>query len=236
MSLRGDPFLEYGNSMPTHVKSSRICIDGIFQFWAWVLLAWSLYRYFFHFSEAADELLFKPLIFFVPVIIYVRKYEKRSLESIGFTKKNLFPSIYIGLAFGFLFALEGLTVNYFKNGTLTFEPIEAFRQYGMMTLMGLSFFTAIWEETLNRGFIFNRILEGTGNLVYSALIASVLFVLLHVPILVTNLNFDGSVLALYFLTNFLLGYINNYIFANTRSVVAPILIHLFWNMTVALYL
>jgi hypothetical protein len=47
-----------------------------YQLWAWILLAWGLYRYFVHLPEWADEFIFKPLVFVVPVIWYVLKKER----------------------------------------------------------------------------------------------------------------------------------------------------------------
>jgi len=67
-------------------------------------------------------------------------------------------------------------------------------------------------------------------------LGTILFVLLHVPILVTTLKLHGVTLVLFFVTDFVLGLANSLLFYNTRSLVAPILVHLFWNMTVALYL
>ncbi len=103
-------------------------------------------------------------------------------------------------------------------------------------LILLSLATAFSEELLSRGFIFNRIHEKTKNLPYASFISTLLFVLLHVPILVTTLKFQGVTLILFFATDFILGMANSLLFYNTGSLVAPILVHIFWNMTVALYL
>src|SRR3990167_3214805 len=72
-------------------------LTSVYRLWAWILLAWALYRYFVHVPEWADEFIFKPLVFVAPVIWYVRTKERQSLETIGLTARNLFSSIYIGL-------------------------------------------------------------------------------------------------------------------------------------------
>lgn len=204
--------------------------------WAWILLVWSLYRYFLKLPEWADELIFKPLVFVAPVEWYVRRIEKRRLETLGLTGKNLFTSIYIGLGFGFMFALEGLAANAIKYGKLQIVPSAVFGQYGMGLLLVLSLATAISEEILSRGFVFSRILEKTKSLPKASIISTVLFVLLHVPILVMSLKLQGMTLVLFFVTDVILGLANSLLFYTTRSLVAPILVHLFWNMTVSLYL
>ena len=215
-------------------QASRL--TPVYRLWAWILLFWSLYRYFVHLPEWADEFVIKPLVFVVPVLWYVIKKERRSLSSLGLTTKNLFTSIYIGLGFGFIFALEGLAANAIKYGKLTIAPIAAFDQYGLMLLMLLSLATAISEEILSRGFLFQRIYEKTKSLPYASILSTLMFVCLHVPILVTSLKLQGFTLILFFVTNVVLGLANSLLMYNTRSVVAPILVHLFWNMTVALYL
>ncbi len=109
-------------------------------------------------------------------------------------------------------------------------------QYGLVILLVISLATAFSEEVLSRGFLFNRILEKTKNLPYASLLSTLLFVLLHIPILVTALKLQGMALVLFFITDFILGLANSLLYYNTGSLVAPILVHIFWNMTVALYL
>ena len=106
----------------------------------------------------------------------------------------------------------------------------------MGLLLLLSVATAFSEEVLSRGFVFTRILERTKNLPVASLLSTVLFVLLHVPILVTSLKLQGVTLVLFFVTDIVLGLANSLLYYNTNSLVAPILVHIFWNMTVALYL
>lgn len=208
----------------------------VYHLWAWVLLVWSLYRRFLKLPEWADEFIFKPLVFVTPVLWYVRSIERRKFESIGLTGKNFFTSLYIGLGFGFVFALEGIAANALKYGKIQITPIAAFEQYGMLLLILLSLATAISEEILSRGFVFSRIMERTKNLPVAALLSTALFVLLHVPILVTSLKLQGITLVMFFVTDIVLGLANSLLYYNTGSLVAPILVHIFWNMTVALYL
>ena len=211
-------------------------IDSVYQLWGWILLSWSLYRYFLTLPEWADEFIFKPLVFVLPVLWFVRKVEKRALTSLGLTFDNFFTNLYLGIGFGFIFAIEGIAANAIKYGKLQFNPIGAVDQYGILMLLLLSAATALSEEILSRGFIFNRILEHKKSLIFAALVSTLLFVALHVPILVTSLKLEGMTLILFFLTDFILGFANALLYFNTRSLVAPILVHIFWNMTVALYL
>ncbi len=176
------------------------------------------------------------MVFVLPVLWYVKSREKATLASIGLTGKNLFTSIYIGLGFGFVFALEGLAANAIKYGKIEIVPIAAFEQYGMGMLILLSAATAFSEEVLSRGFVFSRLMKGNKGLMYSAFLSTLMFVVLHIPILAFGLKLQGVALLLFFVTDFILGFANALLLYNTGSLVAPILVHIFWNMTVALYL
>ncbi len=216
--------------------ASSVSLESMYHLWGWIVLVWAIYRYAFHLPEWTDEFIVKPLVFIGPVLWYVRRFEKRTLSSIGITGKNFFSSIYVGLGFGFLFALEGLAANAIKYGKLQFTPIAAFEQYGLGMLLLLSVATAVSEEILSRGFVFSRLMETKKNLPLAAIISTAMFALLHVPILVTSLKLQGLTLLLFFVTDVVLGLANSLLFYNTGSLVAPILVHIFWNMTVAMYL
>jgi len=217
------------------MAEKNVSLTSVYRLWAWILLAWALYRYFIHLPEWADEFIFKPLVFVAPVIWYVIKIEKQKLATVGLTTRNLFSSIYIGLGFGIVFAIEGLVTHAIKYGQLDVNPIAAFQQYGFFLII-LSVATAFSEELLSRGFVFNRILEKTRNLPWAAILSSVMFMAIHIPILVTSNKLAGMTLILFFVTDFILAMANSLLYYNTGSLVAPILVHVFWNMTVALYL
>ena len=134
-------------------------LEPIYQLWGWIVIVWALYRYFFHLPEWADEFIFKPFVFLFPVIWYVRTREKRSLESLGITTKNIFTSIYIGLGIGFVFSLEGIMSNVLKYGKVELLPNTVFEQFGIGMMLLLSFATAVSEEVLSRGFVFSRLFE-----------------------------------------------------------------------------
>lgn len=227
--------MKKGNTIAQPLPSVGI-VESTYRVWGWIVLIWALYRYFVHLPEWADEFIFKPMVFVVPLLWYLKNREKRSVESIGITGKNLFSSIYIGLGFGFVFAIEGLMANAIKYGKLQILPIAAFEQYGLGMLLMLSAATAISEEVLSRGFVFSRLIEGKKGLMHAAFVSTLMFVVLHIPILAFSSKLQGTALLLFFVTDFVLGFANSLLLYNTGSLVAPILVHIFWNMTVALYL
>jgi len=210
--------------------------EWIYQFWAWQLLAWSLYRYFFHLPEWADELIAKPIVFVLPVLWWLVRKERKPIASIGITKKNFRQSLLIGFGAGAAFFGIGILSNTIKYGSLTMHPIAAVGANTLIGIVLLSLITAGSEELLNRGFLFSRLYQYGKNLFHSVSLSSIMFVLFHVPILVTSLRFEGATLVSFFFSTLLLGVANALSFAVTQSLVAPVLIHFFWNITVALFL
>ncbi len=208
----------------------------IYLVWFLIFLAWSIYRVSGTWPEWVDELIVKPLIFVLPILWLVVVKEKRSLVSLGLTFKNFFKEIYIGVGIGLLFASEGFLVNYIKYHTFSFVPIGALASVGLIPFLIFSVATSISEEILGRGYVYSRLYEGNHNQFKSAVIASFLFLLLHIPILFTRLNLMGMSLIVYLVSIFLLGVTNSYLYTYRKSLVVPILIHIFWNATVALYL
>jgi membrane protease YdiL (CAAX protease family) len=217
---------------PTPHKST----EWIFQFWAWQLLFWALYRYFFKFPEWTDEFIFKPLVFVLPVIWYVMRKERRSLSSIGLTTNNLWKNILIGLGISAIFIGEGIFANIYKHGSLVIQPLASVASYSIPFVFVLSFATAFTEELLSRGFLFSRLYEQTKKVWFAVIVSTLMFMAFHIPVLATTLKFQGPTLVLFFWTTLSLGVINSIFYVQTNSLVVPILVHLFWNITVALLL
>jgi len=210
--------------------------EWIFQFWAWQLLFWALYRYFFKFAEPIDEFIFKPLVFVFPVIWYVIKREHRGLSSVGFTTHNFWKNMLIGLGISAIFVGEGIVANVYKHGHLVIQPLTSIASYGVPFIFFLSLATAFTEELLSRGFLFSRLFEQTKKMWYAIAVSTFMFMAFHIPILATSLKFQGPTLILFFWTTLSLGVINSIFYIQTESLVIPILVHLFWNITVALFL
>lgn len=211
----------------------------LFAVWFFIFLIWAFYRAYFRFPEWVDELLVKPLVFVAPVFYIVLVAENKKLDELGLAPsgKSLFLDLYIGVVIGILFAMEGLFANYLKYGQFSFQPILALKlSAGIAPFLFINLITSVWEEILGRGFLYQRLAKITNNQFGAALVSSFLFLLLHIPIMFTQLHLMGVSLLVYPLSILLLGITNSYILSLRGSLVLPILIHTFWNMTVALYL
>lgn len=209
------------------VKSSLILYLLIFTLW-------TLYRYFFHFPEWADEFIYKPLIMFLPVLFFIKIFEKNSLESIGITNKKLIKNVLIGLIAGILISFEVILTNQFKNGQVTFNP-DNLTGISLLIALLIPFSTGFVEEAVFRGFFMNRFWQKFNNEIAANLLSTILFVCLHLPILIfiqklSTFDFSISLIQL-----FVLGAFNGFIFARTRTIVAPVISHSLWNLSAVLF-
>ena len=91
-----------------------------FYYLFYLLVIWTIYRFFFGFSDVVEELLIKPAIWLLP-IFFILKKEGKGLSSIGITNKNLFKGIYFALGLGAVFAIEALLANFAKYNGFNFS-------------------------------------------------------------------------------------------------------------------
>jgi len=210
-----------------------------FLVWFVIFVLWAFYRAYFILPEATDEFIVKPLIFFMPVLFVVWVWEKRPLKDLGLRirVKDFMVDLYIGVVLGILLAVEGLLANYLKYGKFSFMPTGSLSSAGSINFfLLLNLVSSFSEEVLARGFLYNRIYRASKEQMASAIVSSFLFLLIHIPIMFTRLHLTGNALIFYPLSIFAMGIVNSYLFTLRGTLVLPILVHTFWNMTISLYL
>jgi membrane protease YdiL (CAAX protease family) len=191
----------------------------------YLLIVWGFYRFLFKLPE-------EPVFWLIPVFLLLKR-EKKGLSSLGVTMKNLFPAIYVSLALGVVFAIEGVIINYVKYSGIDFSANVGQRM--LFAALGLSFVTAISEELTLRGYLFSRIWDALGNEVAANLITSFVWGLIHIPIAVFwfQLEFGGIVGYLLLTTIFGIG--SAYVYARTKNIVSSILLHVLWAWPIILF-
>lgn len=201
--------------------------------WALILILWSLYRVQFTFPEWFDEFVAKPLIFIGPVAWYIRKYEKKTFfSSLWIDKKKAVKDIYLAIIVGILFIIVAFIPIFIKTGSFPFFEKGSFIYWDhLVSFIPIVLATAISEEILSRGFVLRALYEESNNIVSATFIASVLFFILHIPILFTNLKLTGHTLILFMITDLILSFANSFIYIGRRSLILPILIHALYNLT-----
>jgi membrane protease YdiL (CAAX protease family) len=216
-------------------KNTRL-LERTYTIWGLALIFWSLYRAFVRLPEPIDEFVAKPLIFLVPAITYVLFVEKRPLSSIGLRFGKFTRDIYLGLGFGAIFAIEGIAANIVKHGVVSVMPAITVDSPTLLLFLALSVATAFTEEVLVRGFLYTHLKEGYGSEIKALVVATLMYFMLLIPILFTRLHLTDMTLAMFLGTNLILSLANTMIFNETKTLTVPILIHVFWNMAVLLYM
>ena len=219
-----DKILHREKLFPKHVLA-------LFSF---VFIFWTFYRYLPEPPVWVSELILKPIVWLVPTFWLIKKIEKQPLTSVGITKKNLLPAFYWGIGLGIVFILEGLLTNVlaFKGFQLTTS------EFSLLSFLGaivLSFATAISEEIVFRGYIFNRLRHFWKKAWRANLLSSLLFVLVYLPVAIFVLGYTPWLMLVYLVFVFIFSLASGFVFSRTNNIVASILLHVFWSWPVILF-
>ncbi len=199
----------------------------------YLLIVWGFYRFLFELPETIEELFIKPVVWLVPVFYLLWK-EKEGISSLGITLKNLFPAVYYALGLGAFFVMEALIINFVKYGG-KFNLGANLGELPFLTSLGLSFATAISEELTFRGYVFTRIWRFLGNEIYANLVTSLFWALIHVPITFFVWKLDLSAALLYLFLTTLFGIGSAFVYARTKNILSPILLHVLWQWPIILF-
>ena len=202
-------------------------------FAVYLLIVWGFYRFLFQLPETIEELFIKPIVWLLPVIYLLNK-EKESLSSLGITSKNLFPAVYYALGLGAFFVMEALIINLLKYGG-KFDLGANIGNLPLLTSLGLSFATAISEELAFRGYVFTRIWKFLGKELPANLVTSLFWALIHVPITFFVWKLDLSAALIYLFLTTLFGVGSAFVYARTKNILSPILLHVLWQWPIILF-
>lgn len=204
--------------------------------WAVILIIWAFYRAYFKMPEWFDEFIAKPLVFVLPVFYYIKNVDKKPIfESLylHFKPKIIIKDLFNSLVIGGVFLLTAFFAFYFREQKfILINNFPGIDKFIIIFLTALA--TGITEEILSRGFVLKKLYEESKNIYSSTFFASVLFFFLHVPILFVDPRINGQMLLMFLTTDLFLSMINGIIFLWKKSLVAPILIHAFYNIVIAL--
>lgn len=207
----------------------------VFFLFSFIFVVWAFYRYFPEILPTwAEELILKPAVWLIPTFWVVKKVEHQPLSSLGFIKSNLFSSFYWGIGLGLVFAIEGLLANIIKYSGLEFGAFQA-TPLSFFGALFLSFATAFSEETVFRGYIFNRLWRIWKNEWLANLVSSLLFMIIHLPIAVFVLSYTPTVMFVYLLFVLIYAVGSAFVFARTGNIVSSILLHVFWSWPIILF-
>lgn len=207
--------------------------------WAIVIIIWSIYRAYFKTDLPLwfDEFIAKPLVFILPIFYYITRFEKNNFFSgIDLKTKKILQNIIIGVVIGLIFFVGAGLGNFFKSkdSIVLFSKLPSYKTIFYYLLIVLS--TAISEEILSRGFILKRLYADYKNVFTSSFFASILFFFMHIPIIFTNDRIVGMVLLRVMITDFVLSLAVSFIYLERKSLIPPIIIHAFYNLSFLLFI
>lgn len=184
--------------------------------------------------EWFDEFIAKPFIFILPVWYYITQMEmKPFMTTVGLYLRKKQDYI-IGFAVGLLFFLVALSGQYVRFHRLNFLQHIRLSPIPVFLAICIPLATAISEEIVSRGFVLKRLYEHSHNTYTSSIYASILFVFLHIPILLTNFSLSGNILIFILVSDFMLSLINSFLYLERKNLVVPILVHVLYNLSLAL--
>lgn len=199
----------------------------------YLFLIWGFYRFLFKLPDEVEELVIKPVIWLLPVLFLLKK-EKKDFDSIGITLKNLFPAIYYALGLGAFFVIEAVFVNFVKYGG-QFDLGANIGNMSLMPALGLSLATAISEEITFRGYIFTRINGYIKNDLWSNLVTSLFWSVIHVPVTVFVWKLDLTASLTYLFLTAIFGVGSAFVFSKTKNITSSILLHVLWQWPIILF-
>lgn len=204
--------------------------------WAVVLIAWSIYRATFKTDLPVwfDEFIAKPALFVLPVLWFIRKVEKKApFKSMDLRLKTLPTDLILGGIVGLIFLLIGYIGWVLRMGQ-TSIPMLPVASLIFIVLTDLA--TSISEEVLSRGFLLKRLFQESHNWITSIGISSVLFFVLHIPILFTATQVNGAILMQVMVTDIMLSIAISLLYLERKSLALAIIIHLFYALSMSLFL
>lgn len=214
------------------MPKKEVVVKNVVIYIVYLLLVWGLYRFLFKFPDEVEELIIKPIIWLLPLIYFLKK-EKQGISSLGVTSKNLFPAVYFALGLGAFFVIEALIINFVKYQGLNFNA-----NIGQTTLLfslGLSFATAVTEELVFRGYIFNRVWWILGKEWPANIITSFFWALIHLPITIFVWKLSPEASLTYFVLTMIFGMGSAFVFARTKNIFSSILLHVLWEWPIILF-
>lgn len=169
----------------------------------------------------------KLLIWTFPCILLIKRFKDDmfvSLKGMFFNRVNWLKYIPLFLIFG-IYILCGGLIKYGKIAiNANFSPI---------LLIGCFLFVGITEELVFRGWILNASLK-IMKTSYAVLLNSILFLCIHIPIWFHSGTFISSFTSGGFVSILALGIIFSMTFIKSKSILVPIALHMFWDLTMVL--
>lgn len=207
-------------------------LHRVLGYYTYLLLAWGFFRLLFKFPDNIEELWFKPVIWLVPLLwLWMTDKGKQRVEFFaGKWLDALKWGLGLGLAYGVVAAITSLQ----KYGSVNLESLLVY-DTGTLEFLGLGLVTAISEELVFSGYIFQKLKLDLGNSWVAMVSTAVLFALIHIPISIFVYQYGFLEMLGFLLVVGMVSFGNAFLMDRTKNVLAPILSHWLWGVVVFLF-
>lgn len=209
-------------------KQIKVGLHRLASYYAYLLIVWGFFRLLFKFPDLIEEVWFKPIIWLLPLLLLWFPEAKK----LPFFKGKMLPSIVFGLGLG-AFYLVVLFLTGLGKGHFTLAPVLT--STGFWEFAGISLVTAICEEVVFSGYIFQKLSQSFKKESISMGITLVLFALIHIPISLFIYKYSFIQLAMYLSLVTIVAWGNLFAMSKSKNVIAPILSHWMWGLGVMMF-
>lgn len=186
---------------------------------------WTTYRILFSLPEWIDELVVKPLIWVGP-LIYLHK--NNILQTIQSIKINSAKNIKFGFLIGLLYFVIYTGISKISVGLPQFNP-DSLTIVQLILQMVIALSTGFMEEIIFRRFILERSLLLFHDSVVANSFTTVLFTLIHLPIIIFIYKYSLPATISYLSLIGISGFIYGLVYLKNKSLVASSTTHAVWN-------
>lgn len=189
------------------------------------MFAWTAYRIFFLFPEWVDECIAKPVVWLGPLVYLQKNYIKTILQSI---KKDIVRNSLFGFSVGLLYFILYTVLSRVSMGLPLVNP-DHLSALQLVLQIIIALFTGCVEELLFRKFILERALLLFHDSIIANSFSSLLFTLIHLPIILFVYKYSVPITISYLALLFISGFVYGAVYLKNRSVGASAITHAVWN-------
>lgn len=202
-------------------------------FFVWTIVEWLIKPYIgsrfnIWLATFINSGLLKISVWVVPCLFLIVKYDSHLFINI----KEMFNSKvkwlkYLPIFIMFLIYIIG--ISYFRNGEISISDRFSF------ILLIKVIFAGITEEVVFRGWLLNLMLDNKG-INKAVFLNAILFLTIHFPRFIFGGYFILNLMNGGFICIIVLSLIFSYSFINSKNIVVPIALHMFWDLIMFLFM
>ena len=199
-----------------------------------LLIVWTLYRAFTHNSIWVEELFIKGIIFLLPFVV-LPLYSSQPFKDLGLTTTNFFKSVCVGVGVGLLLGLAGVLINYIRYQDLAPSFFRGLSAGQIGAYLILAIITAFWEQLLFSGYFLHQLKWTITKEVTLVGLVGIMFSLIHLPAFVFIQHQSPPEMIVNLLLLVALGAGCAILQLRTKNLIAPIMAHVLWGVTLFIF-